>query len=171
MIGSVERVSNKRYESIMVSAYVHVGGETFTEIKWRDPEAETEYAAWSNVDFRLLVDPATLETETLVFFWFPFVMAFPAEASDTAHPAGLAASGTPDYVLIGKAAELPSEHPLLQALDAVHAHVQLNREALEKRQHERQFQADEAERLLTAASQTKKTVTLRFWPLPRRNAP
>ncbi len=71
-----DRMEEKVYAMLNVRATVYLGDKTpVTELRWRNEAGALEYVAFSNVDFRYLTQLSTLETETTVYSWFPFVDA------------------------------------------------------------------------------------------------
>lgn len=169
-LADAERLANKPYDATVFTVQVQIGKHTLSELHWQ--RDGVRYVAYSNVDFRLLTEPATYETEHLVVSWFPFVMPLalgdPGELTEEmrlARAGGLElGSAIPDFVLVGEAAKLPHDDVTLLALDCVHAHFATNRADLESRFIAREELAAERERLRQEQPKTKRKMTVRFWP-------
>lgn len=154
--------------SVTVDAEVHLGPVVYSLIKWRDGETGSAITALSNVDFRLLADPATYETTTHVFSWFPFVTKIEEINQPPADLFKLLSAEEPDYLLFDRTEAVGPGDPILLALDAVHAQVKLHRPKLEERRRERERSEEVALSKAQGASSVRRVISVKFWPLKGR---
>jgi hypothetical protein len=163
----------KRYVTLGVSVtvYLREGEPPISELRWRDAERETEYKAWSNADFRYLTQLNHLETDEVVYFWFPFVDSWNlAELPDDhKNPIPTEVSFTPggptEYLLDSRATDTETEKDVLAGLDYLHAYYQLHFPQL-KEIHETLWAENAArEKDLRENPPVRPDTVIHFWPI------
>ncbi len=166
-----ERLAQKGYATLSLSVTVYLGGKTpVTELRWRDEGGGTEYLAYSNIDFRHLTQLSTLETETTVYSWFPFVEEWHLEdwPSDQKFPIpqGLNFSPTDaEYYVDEQAKRLKDQETTLAGLDYLHAYYQINHAKLKADYEKREVENAGRERRLRENPPKPPDVNVRWWPL------
>jgi hypothetical protein len=175
-IATEQRMAQKAFASLNLTATVYLGKPTITELRWRDETGEKEFKAWSNIDFRYLTQLPYLETPTTVYLWFPIVDAytladFPAGEKPPI-PKGLKLGGKgADYVVNLTAKDLAAQETTLAGLDYLHAYYQLNASAL-KSDYEKRLADASAEEIRLARNPPKKADTVTyFWPIQSSRNP
>jgi hypothetical protein len=171
-----DRMAQKAYASLNITATVYLCPRPITEIRWRDDTGTREYRAWSNVDFRYLTRLPYLETERTVYQWFPFVEAFslsdwPSDQKPPI-PQGLNLSATDaEYIVEGSAKDLADQEATLTGLDYLHAYYQLHYAELKADYEKRMADNAAREKELREHPPVKPDTTLRFWPIRSRINP
>lgn len=174
---TAERYEKKGYAMLNVSATVYIGGTTpVTEIRWRDETGETEYRAWSNVDFRYLTQLSDLETDTTVYSWFPFVDECRLKdwPSDLKYPipAELNFSTTEtEYFIDTRTKEVKDQEITLAGLDYLHAYYQIHYKQLKADYESREAENEAREKQLREHPPVKPDTVIRFWPIKSRVNP
>ena len=166
-----DRYAKKGYADLNVSATVYLGGETpVTEIRWRNETGEVEYRAWSNADFRYLTQLPSLETETTVYSWFPFIDScdlkeWPSNQKYPIPPGLNFSTEETEYFIDVRTKELKEQEVTLAGLDYLHAYYQINYVKL-KADYEKQAKENaERERRLREHPPKPSDITLHWWPL------
>jgi hypothetical protein len=174
---TADRLANKAYALLNVSATVYVGGGApITELRWRDESGACEYRAYSNANFLYLTQVSQLEAETTVYGWYPLVEVislsdWPAGQASPL-PEGLEFSPTQtEYYLDSRAKEVVSQETLLAGLDYLHAYYQLHCAELKTAYEKREAENAERERQLRENPPKTADVTLRFWPIKSSTNP
>jgi hypothetical protein len=169
-----ERYAKKDYADLNVSATVYIGGATpVTEIRWRNETGEIEYRAWSNADFRYLAQLPSLETETTVYSWFPFIDSCDLKEwpSDYKYPIpeGLNFSTTEtEYFIDARTKELKDQEITLAGLDYLHAYYQIHYKDLKADYERREAENAAREKELREHPPVKPDTVIRFWPIKSR---
>lgn len=165
-----ERYARKGHAMLNVSVTVYLGGKTpVTEIRWRSESGETEYRAWSNVDFRYLAQLPSIETEETVYSWFPFIdqcdlKDWPADQKFPI-PAGINFSPSEaEYFIDSRTKESKDQEVTLAGLDYLHAYYQINYADLKAGYEKRQAENEERERQLRENPPKKPDTVIHFWP-------
>lgn len=165
-----ERVAKKAYAMLQLSATVYLGGKTpVTELRWRNDTGDTEYRVWSNADFRYLTQLSTLETETTVYSWFPFLdewnlLDWPIDQPSPI-PAGLDFSATEtEYFIDARTKELKDQEVTLAGLDYLHAYYQIHYKELKADHEKRAVENAAREKALRENPPVKPDTVIHFWP-------
>lgn len=171
-----DRMEKKAYAMLTVSATVYLGENPVTELRWRNETGETEYRAFSNVDFRYLTQLSTLETDTTVYAWFPFVDVCDLVAGriDQASPipGDLTFSATEaEYFVDARAKDIKGQETTLAGLDYLHAYYQLHYKELKADYEKREAENAARENELRKHPPQTPDVTLYFWPIKSRANP
>jgi hypothetical protein len=170
-LATAERYAGKGHATLSVSATVYLGGPTpITEIRWRNETGDTEHHAWSNVDFRYLAQIPTLETETTVYIWFPFIESFDLKDRPTDQNsstlAGLSFSPTEaEYFLDSRTKESKEHETTLAGLDHLHAYYKIHYPTLKADYEKRMAENAERERQQRENPPKTSDVTIHFWPI------
>jgi hypothetical protein len=165
------RLAAKEHRTLSISAVTYQGSPIITELAWTRQADGRRFVAYSNVDFTHLTQLRDIETENVVYNWFPFVSAGePAEI-----PAGvreaLAVNGAdPQYLFEGDEADAVAEASTLQALDFLIAYYQINKATLIAETARRKAEAEERERLAAVEAAKPKNETIYFWKNPNPTA-
>jgi hypothetical protein len=153
---AAEQWVKKEYANLSVSATVYLdGNQPVTELRWRDDTGTLSFVAYSNVDFRYLTQLSSLETDTTVYSWFPFVdechlKDWPSNLKYPI-PQGLTFSATEaEYFVDAQAKTLKDQETTLAGLDYLHAYYQINHAKLKADFENPPKPAD---------------INLRWWPL------
>jgi hypothetical protein len=165
-----ERVAEKAYATLQITATVYLGKRVVTELRWRDDTGANEYCAWSNVDFRYLTQLTQLESDSTVYSWFPFLVE--CDLSDwpknekSPVPTGLNFSRTEaEYFVDARAKDLKSEEATLAGLDYLHAYYQLHQAGLKADHAAREKENARLEQQLRENPPKVPDTTLRWWPV------
>lgn len=163
----------KRYVSLGVSVTVYLrdGKPPISELRWRDADGNLTYKAWSNVDFRYMTQLHHLETDEVVYSWFPFVDAWNLAELPDDHPNPIPAdvtfpaAGPAEYLLDSRTVESETEKDVLAGLDYLHAYYQLNFPRL-KEIHEKLWAENAArEKELRDNPPVRPDTDIHFWPV------
>lgn len=158
------RLAAKEHKMLSLNALTYAGNPFVTELSWTRASDGRRFVAYSNVPFIHLTQLSQIETATTVYQWFPFV----SEADPGTLPAGvreaLASGGAePQYLFEGDENDATAEESTLQALDFLHAHFELNKDALIAATAQRQAEAEARERQAALDAAKPKQQTIYFW--------
>jgi hypothetical protein len=175
---TADRLAQKNYVILNLTATVYLGTHPVTEIRWRDETGATEYRAWSNADFRYLAVLLRIETETTVYDWQPLLMVeayaptdFPAGQKPPIPENLTFSTAHVEYVLDSSAPNMESEETILTGLDTLHAYYQLHYGEL-KTAYEKRLADARAEEIRLARNPPKTPdTTTYFWPIQSRRNP
>ena len=161
-----KRWASKTNDFLTMTAVVHLGKQTFTELSWTLDDKT--YHALSNIDFRLFSQVTMIETDDMVISWYGFVYSDDGAPDATAHADALRQLTTkgakPDYVFEGKAADLKANATALEALDYFHAQYQFNGAKLLAASQK--LQAENEARMSAEQKAPKPSPTIYYWPMP-----
>ena len=164
-LARLKRWAAKTNDNITMTAVVHLGKQTLTELSWMIDEKT--YHALSNVDFRLFSQVTTIETDDMVISWYGFVYSDDGALDAAAHADALrqltAKGAKPDYVFEGKAADLKANTTALEALDYFHAQYKFNQDKLMAAYQK--LQAENEARLSAEQKAPKPSPTIYYWPM------
>lgn len=159
---TVVRRAGKPCETLVITANVHLGQRTLTELCWSDDSGAT-HRALSNVDFRLLTQLTDVETKDAVYLWFPFVCAVEGELAESVSATDTKRLNAEhaDYVFLGSPQEQKAAAKGLDLLDHLHAYAQLHESRLRRdfAQREADEKAAEAKRQRTPPA----SPTIYYW--------
>jgi hypothetical protein len=170
---TAERYAKKGYAMLSVTATVYRGNPTITELTWRDDSGENEYRAWSNADFRYLTQLPSLETETMVYCWFPFIFEYdlsdwPADQKSPI-PRGLKFSRTAaEYYVDERAKALKDQEVTLAGLDYLHAYYQIHYKELKADYEKREAENEAREKELRKNPPKTPDTIIHFWTVKSR---
>lgn len=173
-IVAAEAYAEKPYVSLTLSATVYIGGKSpVTELRWRDETGKIEHRAYSNADFRYLLQLTMLETETTVYSWFPFLdvldlTQWPSDQKSPLPPGLVFTTSEPEYLVDSVASTLAQEETTLAGLDYLHAYYSLNYADLKADYENRELLSAAAEKQLRKHPPETPDTTLYFWPIKSR---
>lgn len=174
-LAAQERRAAKAHGMLNVTGIVYVGSPTVTELTWTDDDGQ-RFRAWSNADFRLLTQLSTIETETHIFMWFPFISEGSVEEIPVENrPSGLslftANDTAPEYFFEGTDEDMTKAATTLAGLDYLHAFYQIHKTRLEEDYTRRMAEAAaQAEELAKNPPKPVDTV-IHFWKNPAPASP
>jgi len=167
---TADRLAQKAYVSLSLTATVYIGKSTVTELRWRDDAGTTEYRAWSNADFRYLAQLRQIETEATVYDLQPFLLLQAYAPGDLPPgqkppiPSGLNLSQTDaDYVIDASTKDLAGQELTLAGLDCLHAYYKINYADLKAAYEKAQAASDAQEKQLRLHPPKTPDTTIRFW--------
>lgn len=166
-----DRLAEKAYATLNINAtvYLRPGKSPVTELHWRDETGEVVYRAFSNIDFRYLTQLSSIETETTVYSWFPFVDTWdlaesPADQKSPIPPGLVFSSSEAEYFIDSRTKDLKKQEITLAGLDYLHAYYQLNYATLKTDYEKREAENTERERQLRENPPKKADTVIHFWP-------
>jgi hypothetical protein len=165
-LATAARQASKPSVGLTLTGIVYLGAQPITELTWTNDAGDKHYRAYSNIDFRVFTQMSVIETDDMVFQWFPFISASDGQPDLTAHATALrqlsAAGNKADYVMEGTTADIKANANVLDALDYLHATYQVNKTQLLAAYQK--LQADNAAQLLQAENAPKPNATIYYWP-------
>lgn len=166
-LATAARQANKPNVSLTLTGIVYQGPPIITELSWTNDAGDKHYRAYSNIDFRVFTQMSVIETDDMVFQWFPFISACDGQPDTSAHAAALKqlSSGVnkADYAMEGTTADIKANATVLDALDYLHAFYQANQAQLQA--DYQKLQAANDALLLQQQNAPKPSPTIYFWPM------